>query len=142
MGDPVSPREATVRGARIVHGIMLALACFYPFFAEQLHPAASGSPPQSTLLFAFGAVAALEALMAFYFRTKRVIAAVERLRMQSDDSAALADWRAGCILVTVLTFCITLHGFTLRFLGFSLAQCIPFYVAAVALLLVWWPRLD
>jgi hypothetical protein len=44
--------------------------------------------------------------------------------------------------VLVFAFCLAvgLHGFMLRFIGFTLQQVIPFYLSSIALMLYNFPR--
>jgi F0F1-type ATP synthase membrane subunit c/vacuolar-type H+-ATPase subunit K len=83
----------------------------------------------------------LVVVVAIIVRIKMVRLAAETLQTQPNDSAALVRWRTGIIASFVLAETIMLFGFALRFFGGTLLQVTPFYAVAIALMLLWWPRL-
>src|SRR5437588_9498022 len=62
--------------------------------------------------------------------------ALEVLKHTPDNMAALYRWRSGNILSFALAESIVLYGFVVRFLGASLAQAAPFYIAGIIILAV------
>lgn len=142
MPDSASAQQVTVKQVQTIHGVMLAAVFLYAFAAERIRPSGSANPPDELLLIVFGALAAFVILLALFMRKRSVSPAVERLQMQPDDPDALKRWRAGCIQSSVFFESCALDGLALRFQGYSLAQCLPFYLAACVLMLLFWPRLD
>jgi hypothetical protein len=57
-----------------------------------------------------------------------------------NEQSALGRWRAANIVVLALCESIGLYGFVLRFLGFSLMQAMPFYLAAILMMLYFGPK--
>ena len=84
---------------------------------------------------AVGMIAAI-----FLLRRVMVIRAERILAHNAEDSVSLNRWRAGYIVTFALSEAIALYGFVLRFLSFSLAQVMPFYVTGFVLLVFFRPR--
>jgi hypothetical protein len=75
-----------------------------------------------------------------YIRLKMVGTALDTLRSTPYDPIALARWRKGVVLSDVLLDAVVLYGFVLRFLGGTAQLCLPFYAAAIGLMILWWPQ--
>jgi hypothetical protein len=85
-------------------------------------------------------MALLLAGIALFFRRKRIGPAIDRLRDQPDDRGAMQSLTAASILSVVLAESIVLLGYALRFLGATRWQSVPFYLAGIFLMLLWWPK--
>ncbi|MGA8220819.1 MAG: hypothetical protein WB780_04130 [Candidatus Acidiferrales bacterium] len=138
MPQPLLTLDGTVRHIRILHTILLFTLIVYPIVAEKIGP--HQSRDISVIWLSILAVSLIVCGIAFYFQFKRVRPAAERLQVQPDDASALVRWRAGNIVSFVLVEAVMLYGFALRFLGGTLQQSLPFYVVAIALMLMWWPQ--
>jgi len=132
---------SSLRQMRIVHGIFAVAIVLYAYTAEQL-TGKNGSGVQSEFLYGIITVAGLDGLIAYYFRRTKLLPALEKLRMNANDSEALKQWRFSTILSMCLALSIALYGFVLRFLGASRHVSWSFYVAALVLLLIWRPQLE
>jgi hypothetical protein len=138
MPQPAPTLDAAVRVIRIVHGVLLFSMILYAFTAERI---GMHEPHDIRVIWiAFLALCPAEIGIAFYFRLKCVQPAAELLQTQPGDASALGRWRAGNIITFVIAEAIMLYGFALRFLGGTVLQALPFYAAAVALMILWWPR--
>ena len=68
--------------------------------------------------------------------------AEEALRLRPHDTQALNRWRGGTLASLCLCDSIALSGFALPLLGETLHWVLPFYGAAILLMLLWTPRLE
>jgi hypothetical protein len=123
----------------MVHGVLLFSMLLYVFMGEI---AIQHEPRDLSriLPIIFGVVSLQIIGMTIYFRRTKVQKASETLQSKPDDAKALQQWRFGGILTAVLMEVIVLYGFALRFLGAPRAQAVPFYVAGIGLMLLWWPQ--
>src|SRR5207247_7724052 len=76
----------------------------------------------------------------FLVRRVMVIRGEQTLAQKPEDRVSLNRWRAGYIATYAVCEAIALYGLVLRFLSFSLAQVMPFYVAGFVLLVFFRPR--
>lgn len=125
---------------RMVHYCFLVTIPLYTYTGE-LTAGINRSVVALPMLYAFAFLACVNALQAYYFRTK-LPPAVEKLRRDSNDLGALMQWRKGTIVSLALISAIELYGFALRFLGAPRPVAWGFYVAAAILLLLWRPKLE
>lgn len=138
MPQRVPTLDVSVRVIRIVHGVLPFLILLYAFTAEKL---GMHQPHEIRVIWiAFLALCPVEIGIAFYFRLKWVQPAAGVLQTKPGDVSALSRCRAGNIVTYVIAEAIILYGFALRFLGGTVLQALPFYAAAVALMILWWPR--
>jgi hypothetical protein len=136
----MTPIELNVRQTRILHAVMLFSMFLYAVVGEKMGPAAS--PLQPSFYRAFVVLAAALVGVALILRSRILMPAVEALKAHPDDPVAWTRWRFGNILTFVLCESVALFGFALRMLGGNLAASLPFYAAAILLMLIWAPRLD
>jgi hypothetical protein len=130
--------DGTVRHIRILHAILLFTMVLDPVIAEKI---GSHQPHDVHVIWLSYLILVLIVCgIAFYFQIKRVRPAAQTLQTQPDNAPALVRWRAGNIVSFVLAESVMLYGFALRFMGATLQQSLPFYVVAIALMLVWWPQ--
>jgi hypothetical protein len=83
--------------------------------------------------------AVIDAGLAFFIRQKFSAAALEVLRADPANVAALGRWRLGQFAPMVMAVSVALFGFVLRFLGAPLPQAALFYVGSIVLLLYFRP---
>lgn len=138
MPQPALTLENSIRSMRIIYGVLLSAILLCIRAAEKL----SHREPLDirVIWLALLANGLMVVGIALFFRFKMLQPAAETLRAKPDDQAALARWINGNILSSVLAETIALFGFALRFIGGTHSQALPFYVVAIALMLVWWPR--
>jgi hypothetical protein len=125
---------------RILHAVFLLAVLLLAIQAE--HLAGTGTGYSTTLLGALVFVAGFDALLALYFRRKRLFPSLEKLRRDSNDAGALKEWRIMTLLSLCLTFSIALYGFVLRILGAGRPVSWPFFLLALVLMVVWRPQLE
>ncbi len=70
----------------------------------------------------------------------RYIPAVDKLRLQTEDPAALRDWYSSNLRGLLTSDFVGVHAFFLRLMGAPLAQVLPIYLVASLLLLLFFPR--
>jgi ABC-type polysaccharide/polyol phosphate export permease len=87
-----------------------------------------------------GLVAATMFLAAIVVRMKIVQPAVDLLQTNPDDRQSVVRWRSGSIISFVLAETVILFGLAMRVSGLGRNQTIPFYVAAVVLMIFLRPR--
>jgi F0F1-type ATP synthase membrane subunit c/vacuolar-type H+-ATPase subunit K len=124
---------------QIVRGAMLFSILLYAFVGEQVRHT-PGAPPDRNFYFALTLVAIITVGMVFAIRRTFILRAEATLAAQPEDAAALGRWRTGYIITFVLCETVALYGLVLRFLGFTLSDVAPFYVAGFALMLMLGPR--
>ena len=133
-----SRMDASLKQLRIIQIAMLSAVVLYIVVGEVVPHTAH---PMNPVLFqALAALATSTVFMLFFLRRVTVLKAEPALAGPSIDSAALSRWRAGVILTLALSEAISLYGFVLRMLGFSLSQVAPFYIAGFTLMLFLGPR--
>lgn len=130
--------EASFRLLRIVHYAMLLSIVLYAFFAI-----AYGPPPRlaSGIIFPLLAgVAVLLAVAAVVMRGKMIRPYEELLPTAPGDKGALRRWQSGYIFIFALCEAIAIYGVVLRFIGFSSAKVLPFFVSGFVLMLLFRPK--
>lgn len=88
----------------------------------------------------FFLVSVLVVGIAFLYRQRRIVPAIERLRDQPGDTGAIQNLTIGSILIVVLAESVVFYGCMLRFLGATRLQATPFYLVGIFLMLLWWPK--
>jgi F0F1-type ATP synthase membrane subunit c/vacuolar-type H+-ATPase subunit K len=133
-------KDAQLREMRIMHLVLIAAILSYAYVAEVIiNPTTELKP---VLLKAFLVLALADIAIAFFVRRRILRKATEGLRRNSSDPSALAEWRKGNVLGMVMAVSVGLYGLALRFMGASRPVSVPFYVAAVILMILWRPRLE
>jgi hypothetical protein len=130
--------ESARRGLQIVRFAMLISIALYFGIIRMIPSHASPNPVifRAIALFAFLSLGAIVGL-----RKLLVTSPFEVLRSRPEDSAALGKWKSGQLITWALGESIALYGVTLHFLGFSMGQVIPFFVAGALLILIFPPNL-
>jgi hypothetical protein len=130
--------EASLRMLRVLHGAMLFAVVLYAFIGEQAGPKVPRDVTVVQLALMFVSFSCIA--IVFFLRKKMLGMAEAGLRVNAQDSIALGRWRAGHILSFAMSESIALFGLVVRMLGGSFRQALPFYVAGLALLVVFRPR--
>jgi len=130
-----------LREMRVIYAVFLFSVVLYTIVAEQFLAKAEGSV-SLTFVVAFTVLAVLNGLVAQYFRRKKLVPSLEKLRRNPGDVAALKEWRFSTLLSLVLAEPIALLGVALRALGGGRNVAWPFFAAALILLLIWRPQLE
>jgi heme/copper-type cytochrome/quinol oxidase subunit 3 len=136
----MGPRAAALRQLRTVHAIFVLVVFMQVYVSEVAARTGTGITP--SFISIIGVLACFELMIANYFRSKRTIPAMEKLRLEPNDADALKQWRAGIILTLVLVMSVALYGVVLRSLGASRRFAWPFFVVALIFMLMWRPQLD
>jgi len=131
--------DQTLRFLRIVHGCLMVSIALYGFAMHVLSPQAP-APQNRNMPVIFAVLAAVTITLAFYFRSRFIDSAFDRLRVRPDDTAALRHWRQGVLVSDVLAEAIALYGFGLYFMGGEIWQAVVFIVVAEVFMVLWWPR--
>jgi hypothetical protein len=131
---------ASLRQMRFIHAVFSLTVFWIGYQAERM--AGTGTGYSSVFLGAIISGAVFDALLAFYFRRKRLLPALEKLRRYANDTGALKEWRFSTILSLTLTESIALYGLVMRVLGASRRVSWPFFGVALILMLIWRPQLD
>ena len=99
-------------------------------------------PISLALVGAFTLAAVADIALALRFRSQLIDAAVEILRSNPEDAAAIKRWRAGNIMSFTFAECLALFGVVLKFLGAEWKISGPFLALGLVVLLLWTPKLD
>ncbi|MGH9705022.1 MAG: hypothetical protein ACRD4K_16730 [Candidatus Acidiferrales bacterium] len=138
--DPMPMKDTQLREMRIMHRVMLAAIFGCAYVAEAIITPTMESKP--IMVKAFLVLAFADIAIAFIVRGRILLKAIEGLRRNPNDPNALAEWRKGNVFGMVMAVSVGLYGFALRFMGSNRAVPVPFYVAAVMLMILWRPRLE
>lgn len=131
--------ESSIKVVRIIRFALVVSIVLYALMGEYVaRPLAH--PPDAMLFYALTGLAVVMVVLIAVVRRLAVVRAEEILSSRPADAAALGRWRAGYLVTYVLCEAVGLYGLVLRFLGFTLAQVAPFYVASIALMLFFSPR--
>lgn len=134
----MSAAEDKLRTLRVIHAALLLSCLIYAYIGEVAGP--EESKDMKLFLMAFGFLGATNLGIAMLLRPRFVGAAEEILRRSPDDATALQRWMTGHFVLYAMCESVALFGLVLRILGATLVQVLPFYGAAVLLMLVWVPR--
>ena len=129
--------ENGLRSTRTIQTVFLFTAFLYPATAEYLHPQAKSV--DAAIFYGVLIVAATDVVVAVLLRRAWLGPAEEALRANAEDGAALLRWRQAQIVPLVLAETVCLFGFVLRFIGAPLARAVPFYGAAIILIVLFRP---
>ncbi len=130
--------EAARRGLQVVRFAMLISIVLYLVIVVQL-PAHTAPNPLLFRVLALLGVANVGLIL--FLRRIFVASPAEVLRSSPQDSTALAKWKSGHILTWAFAEAIALYGLVLHFLGFSMREVSPFFMAGALLIVVFGPKL-
>jgi hypothetical protein len=125
--------DSTIRLLRIIQIALLASVVVYVFLGESLAPSPRPTNPAVYYVFSLAAITTIGIILVV--RRTFVMPSGAILRTRSDDLATLNRWRVGHIATDALCESLALYALVLRFLGFSLSQVAPLYLAGFVLLL-------
>jgi hypothetical protein len=131
--------DNVVKSLRILQVAMLVSIVLYIGILVRLAPQISETP-RPVFLIAIMFLSVLNVGGILVIRRLVVARAEAALRNNPADAPALVRWRAGYIATYAIAESVALFGLVLRFIGFSLAQAAPFFVAALVLILFFGPR--
>jgi ABC-type polysaccharide/polyol phosphate export permease len=139
MPQPTATVDGAFRALRTIHFAMMLSVLLYIWMAEKVLQHNQRTPDRlfTTLI---GLVAATMFLAAIVVRMKIVQPAVDLLQTNPDDRQSVVRWRSGSIISFVLAETVILFGLAMRVSGLGRNQTIPFYVAAVVLMIFLRPR--
>jgi hypothetical protein len=120
-----------------VRFILLGAIVVYGMLVLRLPSSATSKP---IVVQALTVVAVSLVILLFVMRRIQVLPAEAILQEQPQNAKALARWRQGYLVSYILSLSIALYGLVLHFLGFSISQVAPFFVAGTALILFLGPK--
>lgn len=129
----------TVRWLRPIQLTFILSVCLFVFAGEKIITPGRPDFP-AALLYGILILAGSNIIIAVLFRYKTAGQAEEILRRNPDDAVALNRWRAGQLISYCMAESVGLFGFVLRVLGAPFARSIPFYGAAMLLLILFQPK--
>ena len=133
----MSPVEASRKFIQTVRFILAVAVVMYLLVILRLHSSAKANP---IILRAIGLVAITEAILIFVLRRIQTLPLEALLENQSQDAKVLFRWRQSYLVNYCLSLSIALYGLVLHFLGFTLPQIAPFFIAGFALIAFLGPR--
>ncbi len=136
----MDPLQYTLRKTRLIHAVFLSTIVLYVFCLSLVKPITVKASPGLVLVLSVEAF--VVALVAFSVRKRSVRPAQNALRLNPEDTRALAQWRLGTIASLAMCENLPLMGFLLRIFGASWELVGLFFVTGALLMLVWRPRLD
>lgn len=139
MQQRVQTLAEAVRQIRMVHVALLFAMFLYVLIGEKFlqHPATG---PNNTFVAGICVAALGAAASGFSIRQRKIAAASEVLQRTPDDPVALGWWRSGNIIGSTIAEAVALFGLALRAVGAQRKISAFFYIAAFALMVIWWPR--
>jgi archaellum biogenesis protein FlaJ (TadC family) len=125
--------DSTLRLLRSIQVAMLVSIALYVFIGERVAP---GPRPANAAVYYVLSLASITTTGIILVMRRTLVRPSERiLRTRSDDLATLNRWRTGHIATLALSESLPIYALVLRFLGFSLSQLAPLYLAGFVLLL-------
>ena len=131
--------DSAVRVLRALQVALLVSILLYLVLAMRLPtPTPAGTAP--VVLAALGFLAVMNVGIIFVLRRVLVRRSEAILGNNPEDRLALMHWRGGHIATYAVAESIALFGLILRFVGFTVPQVGPFFLAGFILLLFLGPR--
>jgi hypothetical protein len=133
--SPSSPSLGSVkRTLLIVWLAMLFSIVVYVVIGES---SAHGSQRPQAVFFEAITTVSIVAVIARVILRRKLLGDATRLLAQDPNSAqGLRQWQAGHIVSFALSEAVALFGFVLRFMGFTLREVVPFYIAGFVLMIL------
>lgn len=130
---------AALRSMRIVHLVLSGAIAMYIYSAQfVLRPTSEAADPVMVKGFVVLCIAGI--VINFWVRKRQLGPAMEGIRR--GDPTGLKRWQKVNIRSWVLALSVALFGFALRMTGGGTKVTLPFFLAGLALMWVWRPRLD
>jgi hypothetical protein len=134
--------EALAATRKFIQTVRFLLAGAIVIYGWVVFRIPSSAIPNSILLRALTVVAVSMVILIFVMRRIQVLPAEAILQTQPQDAKALARLRLGYLITYTLSLSIALYGLVLHFLGFSIAQIAPFFIAGFALIVFFGPKIN
>ena len=129
--------EAARRIIQIVRVALLACILLYALIVKMLPPTGTQNPLVFKIITLMSVVLIVTIVA---FRRIMVQRAQDALASQPEDPAAIGRWRTGYLVLYALSEAIATYGVMLHFIGFTLVQVAPFFLAGFVLILFYAPR--
>ena len=131
--------QTSLRLMRFMRIFMVAALVVIILLPEWVHPHPDHPAPK-VFFFAITGLACVDVAIAFFMHRMMLRRATPVLAANPEDKAGLNQLRTAYVMAFAFAIAIGLFGLVLRFIGFSLGQVAPFYVAGIGLLLYFNPR--
>jgi len=138
MRQPAPTLTGTLNLVRVIHVFMFVSMFTVIDAVERLLPHRHGDV--GALWVPYLVLATANVGLILFFRLRQLRSATQSLKSNPSDVFALNRMRFVNILTFVILESVVLFGFSMRFMGGTLVQSLPFYVAGIALMVIWWPR--
>ena len=130
--------ESTLRSIRIVYVVIFIAMIEEIRVVERVIPHVSRDV--RTFWLGLLVLGVAEISLALFFRFRMLRPAELELQSSPDDPVALGRWWKAHFLSFVFSNTVVLLGFSLRMTGGAPMQSLPFYMAGISMMLLWWPR--
>ncbi len=130
--------DAAIKILRILQFALLASIIVY--VALVVVGTSAGRTPAPVIFVAFTFIAITNVIVILAMRKLLVSKAEEILRANPQDVGALMRWRSGYIVTYAFAEAVALFGLVLHFLGFTLIQVAPFFLAGFVIIVFFGPR--
>jgi hypothetical protein len=130
--------DTALKSLRIIQVAFISSVILYMLVGEVAGRRPAMSNP--TIAVAIAVIAASTVAIIAILRRIMLMPAAAVLSSNPSDGSALTRWRAATLVVLALCESIGLYGLVLRFLGFTLTQTMPFYLAAILMMLYFGPK--
>ena len=126
-----------MKNLQVIRIAMLASVVFYALIATLV---SSSGEPNPIAFYALTAIAIAEVAAIFVIR--RALVSPVQMGVMPQPDAARVSVKPGTALIVIycLSEAVALYGLVLHFLGFSLSQVAPFFIASLVLLFFFEPR--
>ena len=136
---PTLTAADAVRRAQLLAGCFLLYLFVLPLIVEKFFPKTSGGFDQRVFV-AICLVCVAEIAIALVIRSRFPLTTEEVTLPAADEPARTRKWLTIQIASYAIAMSVALYGVALRAIGAPLAKVTPFYIAALVLLIIWWPR--
>jgi len=130
--------ESTVKAIRIIQVAMLVSIALYVFIGQRLTSVARAANPVLFYVLSLASITIVGVILVV--RRTLVLQSEATLKTRPTDVATLNRWKSGYIVTYVLSESLAVFGLILCFVGFTLSQVAPFYLAGFILMLFFSPR--
>ncbi|HVN08406.1 MAG TPA: hypothetical protein VMV61_05505 [Patescibacteria group bacterium] len=128
----------SLRFLRYLYAATMGLIALLALAGEALLPHHESAP--EIVVYVLYAVAAGDLFAAVLLRRKFAAPAVEILRTNPKDEAAMMEWMKGQLLPLPMALSVGMMGLACRALGAPAVRAAPLYAAAVILLMALMPK--
>ena len=127
----------SMKNLQVIRIAMLVSVAFYGVIATLLP--ASGEP-NPTVFYAFTGIAVVEVAGIFVMRRTLISPWQTGAMPQPEEGKVSVKPATALIIIYCLSEAVAVYGLVLHFLGFSLSQVAPFFLAGMVLLFFFEPR--